>query len=199
MNRKAMIATAAATTLWMLAGGGASAAEYKFSYKLPDPSSVLTGSLLGTLENDGNTFDITSVGNFEVNGQAIVDQLSVVSTDADQRGVDAQPRATLDASFLDFELRNMSGSQKLLFGVKDASATIFGVDVAGGTSEFGGTGRFLGFVPESYKASLSASAVSAAPEPSSWALMILGVGLVGTALGATRRRRDRLDPAAAPV
>lgn len=187
MNCKSMIATA--TTLWMLAASGAGAAEYRFSYELSDPSSMVTGSLIGTLESDSNTFDITSLKNVQVNGQPIDDQLTVVSTDADQKGLASQPRATLDASFLDFELRNSAGSQKLLFGVKDASTTIFGIDVAGGTSEFGGTGRFVGFVPAAFKASLSASAVSAAPEPSCWALMTMGVGLVGAALSVARRRR----------
>lgn len=39
--------------------------------------------------------------------------------------------------------------------------------------------------------------VSAAPEPSSWALMILGVGAMGVALRRARRRNDLSDWAAA--
>ena len=183
------LATAAAAIFWITAASRAPADEYRFSYQLTDSPHVVNGVLVGTLESDMNTFDIDALRDVDLDNVPVVDSFMVVSTDSDFANTNSSPRATLDASFLDFEVRNVAGTQKLLFGVGDASAKLYGIGLTGATSDFGSDGRFLGFDPENFAASLGAPAVAAAPEPSCWGLMALAIGVVGAALSLGKRRR----------
>jgi len=60
--------------------------------------------------------------------------------------------------------------------------------VTGGTFQFNPNGFGFGDSPNTLSASYTAGTTGAVPEPATWAMMILGLGLVGGALRARRRQ-----------
>jgi hypothetical protein len=172
MKRLGIVAVAAAVLGTGLADA-ADAAVWNFSYQ--SSSVLLAGQLEGTLQPDGNTVVISAiVGTPTVNGSPAV-PLPFVNSYANYLiSIIANPVVTLDGSAMDF-LACTSGAC--------IDGFFFFADPGG---SFGG-GDSFGSVFEPFDA--NSWSLSLVPEPASWALMIAGFGLVGSAV---RRRKAAL-------
>ncbi len=172
----------------MMAGAAAAQAPvaqdtYSFSYTL-DSGTTDTGVLTGTLQSDGNTFDITGVKSFSVGGEAYLAPLTVESTDQFVFGYKGSPVADLNKSFIDFTIGSKNNGDFLAFGVGDQTAAYFQANVDAASSNFGGDDGPEYFDGARYAASAmhAGGGGGGGPEPSTWALMMVGVFGVGAAL-----------------
>lgn len=176
---KAMAAAVVVGLATFAAAPSAQASELNFSYTFSNTGNVLSGSLDGTLQPGGNIFDVTSVSSLFVNGVAVALPTTVYSEDTVYVGISDPAAVSVDGSYMN--LYASSYSDIFAFAVGDQTAADLGVNQAGATTGYGGTGFY---VPYS-NADWSASVVGAVPEPSTFAL--LGSGLLGLA-GVARRK-----------
>ena len=183
---------AAAAGLAAALGGSVALAQspvaqgtYSFSYKL-DNGNIDSGVFTGTLESDHNTFDISGIQSFSLNGATYNGDLDA----SNNSGSSSFKGAKLDRSLVSFEIDGDNSSETFALCVNDACAREdVGYNAAFATTGFGGSGSAEAFVPASYTASYTPSGGGGGgggPEPSTWALMMLGVFGVGMAL---RRRQ----------
>jgi hypothetical protein len=154
------------------------AAAYEFSYS--DEFGVVSGTITGVLQSDNNTIEVTSIINPEFNW-APAPAISVIMTIADffGRPGPAIPEVALDGT-----------NNNLLACTTSACVDGFFFDEAGidatlgaGVPEFAygpayGNRVTDGFeVYDATKWSIRALSTGAVPEPSTWAMMLLGFGL----------------------
>lgn len=165
-------------------------AAINFSYMFT-PGNSFTAVFNGSFLADAETFSISSVESISVNGNNYAfDTVSLYSNDG-FLDASATPRLKLDGTLLDFNIVATSGGQTdaAMFSVGNqySSTVLGGNSLAAATGGFTGGGSSLGaFIPARFSA-----AVSNAPEPDTWALMILGFGLAGAALRHQQQQRTR--------
>lgn len=173
----------------------AQAAAYDFSYR--DDFGVVSGTIIGVLQADANTIDVTSIINPEFNS-APAPAVPIITTIADffSRPGPTVPEVTLDGT-----------NNNLLACTTSACIDGFFFDQAGvdgtlgaGVPEFAEGPSYGNKVTdffEQYDATKwSIAAVRGAtpvPEPSTWAMMLTGMA----ALGLAMQRRRVSDPAQA--
>ena len=169
----------------------AQAAVYDFSYT--DEFGVVSGTIVGVLQADNNTIDVTSIINPEFNGAPGV-AVPVITTIAD---FFSRPGPTVPEVILDGTNNN------LLACTTSACIDGFFFDQAGvdgtlgaGVPEFADGPSYGNQVTDGFerydatKWSIRPISTSAVPEPSTWAMMLLGFAGLGFA-GYRRTREPR--------
>ena len=182
-----LIAAAAGLAAALTAGAALAQAPvtqdtYNFSYLL-STGVTDSGVFTGTLQSDNNTFDIAGVKSFSVDGVSYTGPLSVNSTDAVFGSGTNGPSATLDKGFEDYTVS--SDGNYFVAAVGDMISSYNGFSSMDATlGGFGGDDGGDAFKPANYTASVTRSAGGGGggPEPSTWALMMVGVFGVGVAL-----------------
>ncbi len=130
-------------------------------------------ALGGNLQGDGNTFDVSSVQSFAVNGNAVADPFTVASTDSLYAGVTTGPIVTVNGSYLDLFITDTLTGNVFAFAVGDLTSQYIG-NIVGASAALGGDGGEDAF-------QISAFDPAVVPEPSSLALlatMLLATGLL---------------------
>jgi hypothetical protein len=155
----------------------ARAAELAFSYEFASSGDTLSGTLNGSLEGDGNTFDVAGIDTLLVDGDA-VPLPTLSSPDADYASINDPIEVTVDGSYLN--IFGTDTSDAFFFSVGDALD--FGVAATRG---YGGSTN-----PEDYVQANWQASVSGVPEPSSAVILLAPVGLLVT------RRANRKSAAA---
>jgi hypothetical protein len=183
--------------LFFLAAGLSRGDTLYFIFTEPTVSpNVLTGTLLGTLQGDNNTFIVTGFGSLALNGvPAATLPTGVLSFDTNQGdNVGTEyPTVTLDGTYMDF-WANTPGNGSVLW---IADGDHFAVDVGGpytaGYGEFGplqstgcaiGNGTWCTYDPSQWSAEI-------VPEPSSFLLMSTALAFVAA---VEKRRRSADEP-----
>ncbi len=150
-----------------LAGGAAQAATFKFTYTAVG-GGILAGRLTGTLQGDANTVLVDGVpGLITYNGIA-GPATPVLLTASTLYGEPRAPTVTFDGSILDF----FAATDETYF-----TGVLFDPDIVD-FQPLASTSFEFGDLREDYR--LGAWTLTAVPEPGTWALMVLGFGLVGT-------------------
>jgi hypothetical protein len=170
-------------------GAQAQAAAYFFSYT--DEFGIVSGTMVGVLQADTNTIDVTSIINPEFNG-APGPAVPVITTIGDffSRPGPTVPEVTLDGT-----------TNNLLACTTSACIDGFFFDQAGvdgtlgpGIPEFAEGPSYGNQVTDGFerynatKLSITAISTSAVPEPSTWAMTLLGFAGLGV-LGWRGSRR----------
>jgi hypothetical protein len=170
---------------WLLAAFGVAALAVSvparadtiaFDYTLQSGTTV-SGILDGNLQSDANTFDVSGISSFDVNGTAITDPLAVTSVQALIYGVPQNPVITVNGAYIDvFIVDNLSGN---VFGmaVGDQLSGYGTYDVAAATVGWGGTGGDETF----YAANWDPEVV---PEPGTLPLILSVLAILGFAVSA---------------
>jgi hypothetical protein len=157
------------------------AAVLNFSYS-SQTGPVISGSMLGDLQLDGNTFIVSSMGSVFLDAVPAPELPFIYSTDG-FIGLNllALPTATVDGSFLDFVVcatSSCAGTDAIVF----ASGDLYASSVAGGpifqaTGAYG-DGSLLPYDPAQWSARVTAD--SSAPEPGTFGLGIAaGLMVIG--------------------
>lgn len=172
-----MLSAIAAVALAVSAAASHAVTTYNFSY-VAAGAGTLSGQLTGTLQADNNTVLVSSIVDFASWNTVAGPSLPFVNTVSGMASSTVAPGlVTLDGSVMDIIACDSAGcGDGFLF---DTLGTLFGVPVYSSGHSFGARG-------ELYSASSWSLSAATVPEPASWALMITGFGLVGSAL---RRRR----------
>lgn len=147
---------------------------YSFSFSLP-------GQSFTTIYQDSNVSVTTQLFNvhYSLNGVAV----PVTLWTGPQSGCFGQAVGTLcNVAFFD---TNLAGGIALAFS--DHVIEFYGVDIGGAGTLVPGNYSFVPNIDNSYVNEGTAVA-SVAPEPAGWVFMLLGVGAVGAATRAGRRR-----------
>lgn len=170
--------TVAVLGLALALSGAAQATNYAFSYAAD--AGIVRGRLTGTLQADQKTVVVSSVRDFVTVGGVKLPSFPFVTTGSAIYGVPRAPTVTLDGSNLDFLACNV-----------DEFCSGEGIGFDPDTLAFTPVFRIFAAAisPDLIEEATDASrwSISALPEPASWALMVVGFGLVGTAA----RRRPR--------
>lgn len=170
-----ILSAIAAVALAVSAAASHAVTTYNFSYVAG--AGTLSGQLTGTLQADNNTVIVSSIVDFASWNTVAGPSLAFVNAVSGYPSTIAPGLVTLDGSVLDILACPSAGcGDGFLF---DTSGNLFGAAAYASGNSFGA--NFELYSPRNW--SLSAATV---PEPASWALMITGFGLVGSAL---RRRR----------
>ena len=167
----------------VIAGQTARAAAYDFSYA--DEFGVVSGTIVGVLQADKNTIDVTSIINPEFNGAPGV-AVPLITTIGDffSRPGPTVPEVTLDGT-----------TNNLLACTTSACFDGFFFDQAGidgtlgaGIPEFADGPSYGNQVTDGFERynatewSIRPIGTSAVPEPSTWAMMLVsfaGLGFIG--------------------
>jgi PEP-CTERM motif len=189
MMTRYLCAALAAAIGSVMGAQAAQAALYDFSYT--DEFGVVSGTIVGVLQADKNTIDVTSIINPEFNGAPAV-AVPVITTIADffSRPGPAVPEVTLDGT-----------NNNLLACTTSACNDGFFFDQAGVSGVLGAGVPEFAYGPsygnqvtdgfEQYNAtkwSIRPISTSAVPEPSTWAMMLLGFAGLGFAGYRASRR-----------
>ena len=143
---------------------------------------TISGQLDGTLLGDGNTFDVTGIGNTYVNGVLYSTGGFVISQDQAGGLGPTAAAVTLDGSYLNVFV-NLAGNAIWTVGVANAYTYLSNIQVLyGATTNLGGTGSADAYTTGQLTWTASIEGV---PEPA--ALAVLPMGLI--ALGMLRARR----------
>lgn len=161
----------------------ASATTYVVDYDW-NSANHFKAVLEGTLNATTKRITITSVTSLARNDVAIAGALSILSTDKSYGFSSAAPTFAADGSYVDFVIYQdtPSSTEQLMFQVGNRWSRFVGTSV-GLTSGWGGNDNVRAFAKSSFSVEVATAAV---PEPSSWATMVGGFGLVG----AFMRRRN---------
>ncbi len=171
-------------------GSAASATTYDFSY-LGQDGDTFSGTFSGT--QTGSLVDITSVSDVKFNGLDFTGPLSVDSYAGGPGG--CYGNGCYVAGGATVSLTNPMADNFLFIGPGNPASNYFYVipwsNGAGNTTAV--QGAFAGVAYDNYNgefvaSNLKVSAISAAPEPSVWMLMIAGLAMVGGALRIGRKR-----------
>ena len=189
MVTRYLCAALAAAIGSVIGAQAAQATVYDFSYT--DEFGVVSGTIVGVLQADNNTIDVTSIINPKFNGAPGV-AVPVITTIADffSRPGPTVPEVTLDGT-----------TNNLLACTTSACIDGFFFDQAGvdgtlgaGIPEFAYGPSYGNQVTDGFerydatKWSITAISTSAVPEPSTWAMMLLGFAGLGW-LAQTRGRK----------
>ena len=189
MVTRYLCAALAAAIGSVIGAQAAQAAVYDFSYT--DEFGVVSGTIVGVLQPDKNTIDVTSIINPEFNGAPRV-AVPVITTLGDffSRPGPTVPEVTLDGT-----------TNNLLACTTSACNDGFFFDQAGVDGTLGAGIPEFAYGPsygnqvtdgfEQYSAtkwSIRPISSSAVPEPSTWAMMLLGFAGLGW-LARTRGRK----------
>jgi hypothetical protein len=136
-------------------------------------------ALGGNLQSDGNTFDVSSVQSFAVNGNAVADPFTVASTDSLYAGVTTGPIVTVNGSYLDLFITDTLTGNVFAFAVGDVTSQYIG-NTVGASVALGGDGGEDVF-------QLSAFDPSVVPEPGSLPLLASMLALTALLVGARTR------------
>jgi len=182
----------------MIGANSAHAAAYDFSYTAS--WGVLSGTIYGELQADGNTVYVSSIVNPEFDG-VLGPAVPFLGTFAGYFGVPgpAIPEVTLDGTNNNV---GACGSEDCFDGFYFDQAGVYA-----GVPEFSSFGpSYSGSSTELYETydatqwrmvavpQLELAAVASAPEPSTWAMMLLG--FAGMGLAGYRSSRKRVAVAA---
>ena len=171
---------------------GAQAAQatvYDFSYT--DEFGVVSGTIVGALQADKNTIDVTSIIDPKFNGAPGV-AVPVITTIADffSRPGPTVPEVTLDGTTNNLLACTTSHCSDGFFfdqagvdGTLGAGIPEFAYGPSYGNQVTDGFERY-----DATKWSITAISTSAVPEPSTWAMMLLGFAGLGW-LAQTRGRK----------
>ncbi|HKX40838.1 MAG TPA: PEP-CTERM sorting domain-containing protein [Burkholderiaceae bacterium] len=180
--------TVAALLLAGVACGAQAQTTFDFSYTAS--TGVLSGRLEGTLLGDNNTIVVSSIDFTAFNGTAGPSLPFVSSAIEWQFGGAHEPTISLDGSFMDIGTCSFLTTDK---GCFQGQGFIF--DTTGWLSQqfrpgtplqpFVNLSPAFGNTVEPFHA--ANWAIAAIPEPSSYALMLMGLGAIG--MVTTRRRR----------
>lgn len=171
----------------MLALSPAQGALLKYSYTMKG-GAVMTGSLLGSVGDDGNIFNVTGSRDFTFNGNRLFNGnglppgLEARSIDALLYGRSEAASVALDKSRLDLVMIRGSGagsSYPLTFGVGNVMASAYGEDVVLSDLVYGGNLASERFDP----ASLSLRQYRDATLDFGYTLASTGAALSGTLSG----------------
>lgn len=176
------IAAALALTLGL--ASLASANSLDFSYHFSDGTD-LTGTLLGNLESNGNTFDVTGVSTASWNGTTWTGiGTSNIHSVLGFPSFGDQPTVSIDGGVAGMNLfvcphGFTDGGYNCIFGSDP------GFFLGGGS----GAGDSLGHsVFDGYDAANWHASLSAVPEGSTWAMLALGVLVLRLGKGSRRAR-----------
>lgn len=144
-------------------------------------------TLEGTAAATGTRVTVSSITALTHNGIAIAGPLSVISTDASYGFSTAKPIFSTDGSYLDFSVYKEVGqdTEQLSFQVGNTWSRLVGNSV-GLTAGWGGNDNVRRFDKANFKVSLVP--LPAVPEPTTWAMLLVGFGVTGAALRYRRRR-----------
>ncbi len=165
----------------------ANAATFNFTYTLAD-GNILGGSFNGALAADGNTFTTAAAATDKLtyNGATLTINPNYYEsyTAFSQGGTSTAGGAilTLDGSVGDFIYYNGDTGQ----GADIIVNAGFGYSNGKNIGTFGFSGlRDKPFVAANFRANVAG--VAAVPEPATWAMMLVGFGLMGTTMRYRRR------------
>ena len=192
MARSFFVAVAAAVGS-VVAVPAAQAAVYDFSYT--GSGGVVSGTIIGALQPDNNTIDVSAIINPEFNG-APGPAVLVITTIADFFGRPGPtvPELTLDGTRDNVLACTTAGCSDGFFFDQAGVDAHFGAGVpefAVGPS-YGNTGAdlFDRFTPANMSISegfaLANTSITPVPEPATWATMLTGMAALGLLM---RRRR----------
>ena len=175
-----------AAALLVATTGAAHAAQWDFSYAAL--TGTVSGRIDGTLQGDGNVIFVNSLTNLQFNGVSGPALPSIVSSSEIYIPTPTTPRLSLDGTVIDLGACQVScafGEQLLIFlrpGIFAGPSRFISSSAYGSAFEVFDTAKW------------SVSSVAAVPEPTNWAMLITGFGLVGA---VARRRRQALPAQAA--
>jgi hypothetical protein len=200
--KKHLAVTALAVAMALSASGGSAfATTYEFTYDFVDsyaaaPSGTTiepTGVISGTFTGMGPLNDITvdSVLGLKLDGTAVpgtsfTSELYTPGPGGNQNGYSYGPGGTVDAvgSSSDFLFKSSTGAYFYLIQPWDNG----GQTIA--TQFYDGSGKYIDYYNGQYTGTGNGGfTVSAVPEPSTWAMMILG--FVGLGFVAHRRATQK--------
>ena len=173
---------------WMSVAFAAHASVYDFSYTAT--FGVVSGTIIGTLQADNNTIDVTSIIDPEFDGTP-GPAVPVITTLADFFGVPGPmtPEVTLDGT-----------NNNVLACTTSSCIDGFYFDQAGinaGYPQFAVGPSYSGENMALYEAyDVTKWTIAAVPEPSTWTMMLAGIA-AGLGLLALRSRRRQSDSARA--
>jgi hypothetical protein len=153
----------------------AQASEIDFSYTFADTQNVLSGAMDGTLQSDGNTFDVTSIAALDLNGTAVTIPSAVIGADLAFLGTNTLAAVSLDGSYMN--LYAATSADAFVFAAGDLTADYFGSDLVAATTGYGSTGNLT---TDYVQANWSASLVGV-PEPATLALLLAPLGMLAWA------------------
>ena len=189
MVTRYLCAALAAAIGSVIGAQAAQAAVYDFSYT--DEFGVVSGTIVGALQADNNTIDVTSIINPEFNGAPRL-AVPVITTIADffSRPGPTVPEVTLDGTTNNLLACTTSHcidgfffDQAGVDGTLGAGIPEFAFGPSYGNQVTDGFERY-----DATKWSITAISTSAVPEPSTWAMMLLGFAGLGW-LAQTRGRK----------
>jgi hypothetical protein len=189
MATRYLCAALGAAIVSVIAGQTAQAAAYDFSYT--DEFGVVSGTIVGVLQADNNTIDVTSIINPEFNGASGV-AVPVITTIGDffSRPGPTVPEVTLDGTTNNLLACTTSAcfdgfffDQAGVDGTLGAGIPEFAYGPSYGNQITDGFERY-----DSTKWSIRSINTSAVPEPSTWAMTLTGFAGLGR-LALLRRRK----------
>jgi hypothetical protein len=189
MVTRYLCAALAAAIGSVIAGQTAQAAAYDFSYT--GEFGVVSGTIVGVLQADNNTIDVTSIINPEFNGAPGV-AVPVITTIGDffSRPGPAVPEVTLDGTTNSLLACTTSAcfdgfffDQTGVDGTLGAGIPEFAYGPSYGNQVTDGFERY-----DATKWSIRSISTSAVPENSTWVMILIGFASVGW-LAHLRRRK----------
>jgi hypothetical protein len=185
-TKSGRISSRAAIVPWLLflVAGLSKGDTLSFTFTEPTVSAnVLTGTLLGTLQGDNNTFVVTGFGSLALNGVlAATLPTNVVSfdtTQGDNVGTE-YPTVTLDGTYMDLWANTPGNGSVLWIADGDQFASDQGGPYTAGYGEFGpleatgcsaGNGTWCTYAASEWSANM-------VPEPSPFLLVSIALALV---------------------
>jgi hypothetical protein len=184
MPRSLLLAVIGLFTL--VASSAARADTIAFDYTLLSGTTV-SGVLYGNIQSDANTFNVTGVSSFDINGSAITDPLAVESVQSLVYGVPQVPVITVNGTYIDLFIVDTFSGNAFGMAVGDQLSGYGAYDIAEATVGWGGTGGEEAFNATNWDPEV-------VPEPGTLPLLLVVLATLGFAVAA-RPRRSAYAPA----
>jgi hypothetical protein len=166
--------------LTLVASSVARADTIAFDYTLQSGTTV-SGVLDGNLQSDADTFNVTGISSFDINGSAITDPLSVESVQSLIYGVPQSPVITVSGSYIDLFIVDTLSGNAFGMAVGDQLSGYGTYDIAEATVAWGGTGGEEAFNATNWDPEV-------VPEPGTLPLMLVVLATLGLVVAAGPRR-----------